>query len=225
VWIPAGDVPNGLRARRRTLRGGTKGRDIRWRSPRDSGWGLNEVAGGQLPVLRSILKKKTGVKMPKPVATESRWLGENIRITQSRWYPGRRRTPSVTGAGGRLPTEAEWEYAGARGDRGTRSITGGERAKPRQSQLLSKRGRQRYLGLHGGPARKFDPNPWKLFDMSGNVWEWCSDWYESALLRGNRLMPIPPERKSGTEHVKRGGSHQSKENELRLSKRGHFKGS
>jgi formylglycine-generating enzyme required for sulfatase activity len=66
----------------------------------------------------------------------------------------------------RLPTEAEWEYAARAGS-----------TESRYGDFTSVAW---WLGNSGGmtmPVRLKQPNAWRLFDMLGNVWEWCSDWY------------------------------------------------
>lgn len=71
----------------------------------------------------------------------------------------------------RLPTEAEWEYA-CRAGTTTRFYTGNTEADLGRAGWYAK---NCDLKIHPGGGK--DPNSWGLYDMHGNTWEWCQDWY------------------------------------------------
>lgn len=95
----------------------------------------------------------------------------------------------------RMPTEAEWEYA-ACGIVFSHEYSG-------SSDADSVAWHQGNANRTMHPVATLKPNELGLFDMSGNVWEWCSDWYGSYT-SGDATNPVGPA--TGTKRVVRGGS-------------------
>lgn len=110
----------------------------------------------------------------------------------------------------RLPTEAEWEYA-ARGGGETEGFTYAGSNDPDAVAWYNKN-----AGGKTHPVGQKQPNELSLYDMSGNVWEWCSDWYD-GYPSGAQINPKGPS--SGDRRVIRGGSWGSDASSLRVADR------
>ena len=151
------------------------------------------------------------------------WKLEDHPITNVSWEESRAYCEEA--AGGRLPTEAEWEYA-ARGGADSQPYPWGASIGRDKANYGSDsggagaaEGADEWLGT--APVGSFPANGFGLYDMAGNLWEWTADWYAPDAYEGGPAKdPKGPAR--GTDKVLRGGAWDNPPRALRSSERDRF---
>ncbi|MFN0200281.1 MAG: formylglycine-generating enzyme family protein [Bacteroidia bacterium] len=165
--------------------------------PSDEGWGR-----GQRPVIN--------VSWYDAVAY-CNWRSKKEGLTPCYTINGENVSCNFQANGYRLPTEAEWEYAAREGGKKVRFGNGKNQADASEMNFDAKRDyKQSYsnVGEYRGKTvvvNSFSPNALGLYNMSGNVWEWCYDWYDAGYYN-NSPNSNPTNTKLSDYRLCRGGS-------------------
>ena len=172
---------------------------------------------GRGPVTVAAFRRFTHARrldMPRAPKDNHNWAKHDRPIVNVSW--GRARDYCAW-VGGRLPTEAQWEYA-ARGGVDGQIYPWGMEITPAHANYCD----SDWKGT--SPAGSYPANGFNLFDMVGNVWEWVADWYSEGLYATRSLVKptIDPQmyQNQTDKRVVRGGSWQSIPVEVRTSLRG-----
>ena len=164
---------------------------------------------GQTEVTQELWKAVMGT-MPSNFQNDLSNPVENISWEECQLFI--KKLNDLTGATFRLPTEAEWEYA-ARGGKDTKKLIYPGSATPEEHIW--------YKGNSLGashPVGLKKPNELGLYDMGGNVWEWCQDWYGKYDSK-SQINPQGPSESSANRRVIRGGSWAYEDNNCRVTVR------
>ena len=157
--------------------------------------------------------QETESSLPAALKHNAGWKEEDHPITRVNW---RDAVQFCGWSGGRLPTEAEWEYA-ARAGKEDLTFPWGSDPDRDEANYGGAGGRDKWR--HTAPVGSFPANDYGLFDMAGKVWEWVADWRQPTYYAGSPAMnPRGPS--SGDYRVMRGGSFYSDAGSLRVSYRG-----
>ena len=159
---------------------------------------------GKYPITQKQWKAIMGVN-------PSHFKGDNLPVENVSWEDVQTfisKLNEATGKKYRLPTEAEWEYACRGGKKSAQYKYSGNN----DLDLVGWYSYNSEFKTH--PVGKMSPNELGIYDMSGNVWEWCSDW-ASEYSSQPQTNPQGPE--TGTCKVVRGGSYVSDYLKCRVS--------
>ena len=165
---------------------------------------LSSYKIGETPVTQELWQAVMG-------DNPSKYKGENRPIEQVSWEDCQKfikKLNQITGKMFRLPTEAEWEFAARGGNRSLKTIYSGGMNLDDVAWYNMNCSENEDSGLNFGThdVKAKAPNELRIYDMSGNVWEWCSDWF-AEYPHQHESNPVGPN--TGQGKVCRGGSWNS----------------
>jgi formylglycine-generating enzyme required for sulfatase activity len=153
---------------------------------------LSDYYIGKYPVTQAQWKAVMG-------NNPSYFKGDNLPVEEVSWNDVQEfihKLNQQTGKKYRLPTEAEWEFAARGGTKSNRYKYSGSKTAGNVAWYDDNSGGENH------PVGTKSPNELGIYDMSGNVWEWCSDWYDDY---SNASQTNPRGASTGSYRVLRGG--------------------
>jgi len=156
---------------------------------------------------------------PKKSKTNPKQAGTDLPVTGVSWDDAK---TYCAWAGGRLPTEAEWEYS-ARGGKPDWKYPWGDKFDSQLANMFHTDLKLKAPFIETVPVRRLGSgNGFDLFDVAGNAREWTSDYYDRSTYSATPPFVDPAVAAGAKEVVVRGGSFYSSEKDLRLSARDHL---
>ncbi len=196
VWIPPGEFMMGSKFPPRQVTRRYGGNPVRFQ---------NEHPQRKVTLTRGFWMAQSEVTQAQYRAVmgsnPSHSKGNNLPVEMVSWHDAMEFCRKLSEKEGRtyiLPTEAQWEYA-ARAGTDTAYCFGDD-----PSQLGEFAWHKGNTGSRTHPVKMKKPNAFGLYDMHGNIWEWCLDWYQGSYNGLGHLDPIGP--RSGQSRVARGGA-------------------
>ena len=161
---------------------------------------------GETEVTQALWKAVMG-------SNPSNFKGDDLPVEQVSWDDCQTfisKLNALTGKRFRLPTEAEWEFAARGGNQSRHTQYSGS---SRIDDVAWYKGNS---GNEPHPVKTKQPNELGIYDMSGNVWEWCQDWYGDY---SSHAQTNPTGASSGSDRVLRGGDWSNSPRHCRSSNR------
>ncbi len=143
----------------------------------------------------NALSKKAGLELYYSIDKSRKDRNNKNKSDKIKWTV----TTNPVGTGYHLPSEAQWEYAAGGGASGRTIYSGSDKLDEVAWHWRNANG-----ATH--PVKQKKPNQLGLYDMSGNVWEWCDDWYSSGYYTKSKGKENPVNYSGGNYRVLRSGS-------------------